>query len=452
MILLRFRNVYNTMIPGPAALALFMYYIIFKAYLLLYFANRFVYANRSAETNTVRSKTMPAIKKNLGTPLFLFAIASLTMGIYSGLYDPSFNNYLAQVHHISEVARGGLEFPRELPGFLVVFVLTALLFLADTRIAAISAFLVGLALWGQGFLTPNFTVVVIWMLIWSTGAHLYMAISPTIALRLSSEGQEGRRLGQIGSLESLGSLLGLVLVYWGASRFHFSFGIIFGLAGVCALLACLCLVLIKPQPLTRVSRRLVFKKKYTLFYILNILFGARKQIFLTFAPWVLIKVFHSNIETFAILGFIGTVLSLFFRPLLGKAIDAWGERIIITIESAILILISILYGFSATWFADSTAVLIIMACYITDQLLFSVRMARTTFLNRIVDTPEDIAPTLSMGLTLDHAVSMAVPLGGGLLWAHFGYMPVFLASGILAIINLIVAAFIPERDKVQSYS
>lgn len=393
---------------------------------------------------------MTIIKKNLSTPLILFAMSTLMMGIYSGLYDPSFNNYLAQVHNVSEVTRGGLEFPRELPGFLVVFIFTALLFLADTRIAAISTLLVGLALWGQGFLAPDIATVVIWMFIWSTGAHLYMAMTQPIALRLATEGQEGRRLGQLGSLEALGAILGMIVVYWGASRFHISFGVLFGIAGGCALLASLGLYLIKPQPLTNVSRRLVFKKKYSLFYILNILFGARKQIFLTFAPWVLIKIFHANIETFAILGFIGLVLSLFFRPLLGKAIDAWGERRIIILESCILIVISILYGFSASWFSSQAAMLIIMACYICDQLLFSVRMARTTFLNRIADTPDDIAPTISMGLTLDHAVSMLVPLGGGLLWAHHGYLVVFLVAGGLALCNLLVATFIPEHTVAQS--
>lgn len=394
---------------------------------------------------------MSIIKKNLSTPLLLFAMSTLMMGIYAGIYDPSFNNYLAQVHNVSEVTRGGLEFPRELPGFLVVFIFTALLFLADTRIASISALLVGLALWGQGFLAPDIATVVIWMFIWSTGAHLYMAITQPIALRLAIEGQEGRRLGQLGSLEALGAILGMIVVYWGASRYHISFAVLFGIAGGCALLASLGLYLIKPQPLTYVSRRLVFKRKYSLFYILNILFGARKQIFLTFAPWVLIKVFHANIETFAILGFIGTFLSLFFRPLLGKAIDAWGERRIIIMESCLLIVISILYGFSAYWFPGNVAMLIIMACYICDQLLFSVRIARTTFLNRIVDTPEDIAPTISMGLTLDHAVSMLVPFGGGLLWAHYGYMPVFLGAGGLAVCNLLVATLIPVRTATHSY-
>jgi len=392
---------------------------------------------------------MSELKKALGTPLILFAAASLMIGLYSGLYDPSFNNYLAQMHNVSPLARGALEFPRELPGFMVVFIFTALIFLADTRIAAISALLVGAALWGQGFLSPNLTLIVIWMVVWSAGAHLFMAISPSIGLRLATEGQEGRRLGQLGFLESLGSLIGMLVVYWGASRFHFSFGVIFGIAGSFALLAALCLYRIKPQPLVNVSRRLVLKRKYWLFYSLNIVFGARKQIFLTFAPWVLIRVFDRGIDTFALLGFIGTVLSLAFRPLLGRAIDVLGERVIIAAESMLLIILSLLYGFSSAWFSSSVALTIIMACYITDQLLFSVRMARTTYLNRIVDTPDDLTPTISMGLTLDHAVSMLIPLGGGLLWTHYGYIPVFVASGIIAVLNLVLAGFIPSREKLQ---
>lgn len=388
---------------------------------------------------------MPENNKILVTPLLLFAAASLLMGLYGGLYDPSFNNYLAQTHNATPLARGALEFPRELPGFLVVFIVTLLMFLADTRIAALSALLVGIALWGQGFLSPDLKWVVVWMVIWSAGAHLYMAIAPSIGIRLARAGQEGRRLGQIGFVESLGALLGLVTVYWGASRWHFSFALIFGLAGIFALAAAISLFLIKPAPLENPVRRLVFKKKYSLFYWLNIVFGARKQIFLTFAPWVLIRVFGCGVQTFALLGFLGTVLSLGFRPLLGRAIDRWGERVIISAESLLLVVMSLLYGFSSSWFSRETALTITMACFIADQLLFSVRMARTTYLNRIVDRPEELTPTISMGLSLDHAVSMLIPLGGGLLWTYYGYLPVFLVSGLLALANLGLALAIPGR-------
>jgi len=389
---------------------------------------------------------MPVIKKTLGSPLMLFAAASLMMGLYSGLYDPSFNNYIAQIHNVSPLARGALEFPRELPGFLVVFIFAALTFLPDTKIAAVSALLVGAALWGQGFLAPNLAIIVFWMIIWSTGAHLFMAVSPSIGLRLAKEGQEGRRLGQLGFLESLGSLVGMLVVYGGASRWNLSFGVIFGISGSFALLAAISLFLIKPQPLIKVNRRLVYKHKYWLYYALNIVFGARKQVFLTFAPWVLIRVFNCGIEVFALLGFVGTVLSLAFRPLLGRAIDAWGERPIIAVESLLLMTLCILYAFSPQWFSYRMALSITMACFVSDQLLFAVRIARTTFLNRIVDSAEDLAPTISMGITLDHAVSMLIPMGGGLLWVHYGYVPVFVVAGIIAFLNLILSAFIPSRQ------
>jgi hypothetical protein len=286
------------------------------------------------------------------------------------------------------------------------------------------------------------------MLVWSTGAHLYMALSSSIGLRLASEGQEGRMLGKLGFLESLGTLLGMVIVYLAASSLHFSFGLLFGIAGGCSLLAALALYFIKPRPLVKAPRRLIFKRKYALFYWLNILFGARKQIYLTFAPWVLIKIFHTSVATFAVMGFIGTVINLLFRPMLGRAIDAWGEKAVIAAESLILILMSILYGFSSQWFAYHTALVIVMACYIGDQILFSVRMARTIYLNNIADSPEDIAPTLSMGLTMDHAVSMLIPLGGGLLWAKFGYSWVFVSAGCIALINLFISILIPSRKQI----
>lgn len=157
--------------------------------------------------------------------------------------------------------------------------------------------------------------------------------------------------------------------------------------------------------------------------------------------------FDCGVETFALLGFIGTILSLAFRPLLGWAIDVFGEKLIISIESLLLIIISILYGFSPVWFSARIALIIIMACFVADQLLFAVRIARTTYLNRIIECTDDLTPTLSMGVSLDHGVSMMIPLAGGLLWTYYGYTPVFVASAIIAAANLVLARFIPNRDK-----
>lgn len=391
------------------------------------------------------------VKKKMSslTPVFFLAGASLFMGLYSGLYDPSFNNYLSQVHHLSEVARGGLEFPRELPGFLIVFIFTALLFLRDSRIAFLAALMIGVSLWGQGFLSPDMRAVVFWMLLWSIGAHLSMLMRSSLGLRLAKKGGEGLLLGRMGAYESAGALLGMLVVLYGVSKFHISFGIIFAISGSCALAAAVMFLLINPQPVKRPPRYLLFKKKYSLYYILNMLFGARKQVFMTFAPWVLIKLFQSDVRVFAILGLIGTILSLGIRPLIGRAIDGLGERAVITAESIILILICLFYGMARHWFAPAVALYITMACFIIDQLLMAVTIARTTYLNRIADSADDIAPTLSMGLTLDHAVSMSVPLAGGLLWAKYGYEWVFVAAGIIALINLGAALCIDKREVIE---
>ncbi|HZK43185.1 MAG TPA: MFS transporter [Syntrophomonadaceae bacterium] len=390
------------------------------------------------------------MSRRLVTPLFLFAVATLLMGLNAGLYDPSFNNYLSQVHQVSEVARGALEFPREFPGFLTVFIFSLLAFLPDTRIALLAAFLVGISLWGQGYLAPNINSVVVWMLIWSTGSHLFMVLKSAIALRMAEEGKAGTLLGRLGALEAGGSLVGMLVVYWGVSSFNFSFGVIFGIAGTCALIAALSLFLIKPQPIKTPRQPLLLKKKYSLYYILNILFGARKQIFLTFAPWVLIQMFNCGVETFALLGLIGTIVSLAFRPLLGIAIDVLGEKIILISEAIIIMGICILYGFAPKWFGTEIAITIIFVCFIIDQVLFAVSMARTTYLNRIADKPEDVAPTLSMGLTLDHAVSMLVPFGGGLLWAAFGYEWVFIVAAGIALVSLFFAFLVPDLADKKS--
>lgn len=388
-------------------------------------------------------------RQQLLAPIVLFSAATLFMGLYAGLYEPSFNNYLAQVHHISEVARGGLEFPRELPGFLAVFIFTLLVFLPDTRIAMVAALLVGVSLLGQGYLAPNMKLVVVWMLTWSTGAHLFMVLKNSICLRLAEKGHEGRLLGRLGALEAGGNLMGMVIVYWGVSHFSFAFSTIFLIAGSFALLAGMLLLLIKPVPLKRPPNYLLLKRKYSLYYILNILFGARKQIFLTFAPWVLIQLFDCTVETFALLGLIGTIISLAFRPMLGRAIDKWGERTLVIGESLLLVFICLLYGFAPLWFSARLALAIIMACYIMDQLLFAVHMTRATYLNRIADSRDDIAPTLSMGLTLDHAVSMVVPFGGGLLWAYWGVQWVFAAAAVIALLNLWTAFYIPHLEAGQ---
>ncbi|NLG84754.1 MAG: MFS transporter, partial [Firmicutes bacterium] len=180
---------------------------------------------------------------------------------------------------------------------------------------------------------------------------------------------------------------------------------------------------------------------------LNILWGARKQLFLTFAPWVLVKVYKQPPTTFATLILVASVAGVILQPMLGRAIDRFGERRILLWEAFCIVGICLGYALAGRVFGGR-ALYVLFLCYGIDRFLMAVSMARATYLRKIVEDPADLMPTLSMGVSLDHFVSMTVPYLGGLLWTRFGYPAVFLAGAAIAAGNLAVAwrlrtAFIP---------
>lgn len=381
----------------------------------------------------------------------LFCVSGAFLGIYSGLYDPSFNNYIAETFQVSESVRGGLEFFRELPGFLVVVFSGILIALADVRIGMISLAVLSLGLFGQGFLAPSLHWAVVWMIMWSVGAHLFMPIQNSIVVSLADSHDTGMKLGIWSGINTAASLLGYLLVWVGFRYFDISFQVIFGLAAAAALAAGASMLGMRVERKNSFRTPFVFKRRYFLYYALNVLFGARKQIFLTFGPWVLIKVFNQPVTTFAVLGIAGTVLGVFFKPALGSAIDRVGERKIILFESLALVVVCLGYGFAKDLFPFSIALFAVYACFVGDNLLFACNMARATYLTKIVEDRNDLTPTLSMGVSVDHAVSMSIPFFAGLLWEFMGFKYVFLAAALLAVANFVCALRIKTEGDGHSH-
>lgn len=377
---------------------------------------------------------------------FLLCLSGAFLGIYSGLYDPTFNNYIAETFLVSEATRGGLEFFRELPGFLVVIFSGALMSLADIRIAMISLFIMSFGLFGQGFISPTLHWAVVWMMMWSIGSHLYMPMQNSIVVSLAKDHEAGRKLGKWSGINTATALIGYLIVLVGFRYFNINYRLTFGLAALAAIAAAVCMFGMKVQKVNRSKTVFMFKKRYTLYYLLSVLFGARKQIFLTFGPWVLIRVFHQPVTTFALLGLVGTVLGIVFKPALGIAIDRLGERTIIMLESLALVVVCLGYGFAKELFPIPLALFVVYACFVGDNLLFACLMARATYLNKIVENKNDLTPTLSMGVSVDHAVSMTIPFFAGLLWEYVGFKYVFLVAAILAMVNFWVATRIRTEN------
>lgn len=375
----------------------------------------------------------------------LFLIVGLFTGIASGINSTVFNNFLSDVYKLSASARGVVEFPRELPGALIMIVLGLLAFLGDVRASMIGMLFASLGMIGLGLFSPTFSAMLIWMMILSLGTHIFMPLSASIGMSLSERDSYGARLGKFNAYNLMATILGYLIVWLGFKYLGLTYRVVFIIAAISYIFALIFLGLMTPKKPKVKKIKFVFRRKYTLYYVLSVVNGARKQIFLTFAPWVLIQVYHVDPPTFAILGFIVSGLSILTRTVVGNAIDIKGERFVLSLEAIVLIVICIGYAFAADVFPAAIAVIIIAACYILDNSMSVVEMARSTYIKKIALCPEDVTPTLSAGTSFDHLIAMTIPFFGGILWATMGYKYVFIAAAIIAFMNL----FLTLRIKVD---
>jgi MFS family permease len=360
-------------------------------------------------------------------------------GIASGINSTVFNNFLNDVYHLSAEGRGIVELPRELPGVFIMVVLGLLAFLGEIKIARIGLFAAALGMLGIGIFSPTFGSMLVWMMMFSLGTHMVMPITPVIGMDLSKKENFGARLGRYSAYNLSATIVGYAIVWLGFKYLGLTYQVAFIIAAVFFIFAALSMGFMKINKPEYKKVKFIFRKKYTLYYILCIVNGARKQIFLTFAPWVLIQVFHVGPPVFAILGVVISVVSIMTRKIVGNAIDIKGERFILTLEAVMLFVICLGYAFAADLFTAGIAVVIIAACYIIDNSMSAVEMARSTYVRKIAVDPGDVMPTLSAGTSIDHVVSMSIPFFGGLLWAAFGYQYVFFAAAGIAVLNLILS-------------
>ncbi|MCR4424804.1 MAG: MFS transporter, partial [Firmicutes bacterium] len=376
---------------------------------------------------------------------YLFLLGSALLGLTVGLHDPSFNNYLSEVHHVSPTIRGLLEFPREGPGCVIALLSGALAFLPDTRVASLAVVVWGLGLLGMALFSPTLGAMVVWMIAVSVGSHVYLPLTQSLGVAVSGNERVGRRLGQLAGATTAATILGAAFVWFGTRFLGVGYSVIFTAAAGFAFLGALCFLPMRVAPAPRAAaspRRVASKRQYRLFYLLNILFGARKQVFLTFGPWVIVRVFGQPASTIAMLWMISSFLGIGFRPVLGRLVDTLGERKVLMGEAALLILICLGYalGANVTLAGVVLGLPIIYACFVLDHMLAAVTIARTSYLWKIAEDPTDMTPALSLGISLDHVVAMAVPALGGLAWTRWGYEYVFLAAAVFAGVNLFAAS------------
>jgi predicted MFS family arabinose efflux permease len=369
-------------------------------------------------------------------------------GFSAAIISSVFNNYLSETFALADFKRGMLELPRELPGFLVIFVSAIFSFMCTRRLAALAHFLAAIGIFLVGHFSVSYAVMLLWLFIFSLGQHMFLPLQSSIGMEFAHEGRTGKRLGQISGSANLASIIGSFVIFIGFRFFNFNFSISFTVAAVGLLISSLMLYMMKKDNVYPEHSKFTFRKEYKLYYLLTIIYGTRKQIFMTFAPWVLVTIFNQNTAVVATLLTIGGVIGIAFNPILGMAIDRFGERRILMSEGIILIFVCMGYGFSRKVAPEQIAFFVTAGCFIVDMLLQSVGMARSTYLKKIAVKPEDVSQTLTMGVTIDHFFSITIALISGILWMKFGYQYVFLLGAVLSMLSFFASSLV--RIKKQA--
>lgn len=375
----------------------------------------------------------------------LFLLVGVFLGLGQSVDGSTLNNFLKDRFDMMILQRSALELPRELPGFLVFIIVGSLYSMGDVRIAAIANLLAASGMLMLGLIPPVYAYVVICIFIYSSGQHIYMPLSNSIAMNFANDGRLGRKLGQVSAANTAALVFGSAVLFVVFRVVKVSYTVTFICGAAAFFVAAILLLFMKSRKPVHIRKRFVFKKEYKLFYILSVLYGARKQIFVTFGPWVLIDIYGQKVTTMTLLFFIISIISIAFKPLIGYMIDRIGEKKVLGFEAFALFFVCLGYSIADLLLPTQGAVILICVCYVLDQLSSAVAMARATYLKKIALNEDEVSATLSLGISIDHIMSMSLPIIGGLVWygtGSNGYKYVFLGGAVIAILNFIATRYI----------
>lgn len=367
--------------------------------------------------------------------LFL-CLAVGAMGFTMAVQQGANANFIRDVMRLEGDQVGVLEAIRESCGIWALGLLALLAGLAEPLVGAavLAVFAVGLGAYAY---VPSYGWLIFASLVWSQGLHIWMPLPNSMALALAEPGRAGRRLGQVQASGAAGAALGLVtalVLYWAGVAIR----PMYVLAGAIALVAAaMCLGI--PRQIKTPGPRLVFRRKYWLYYLLCFLEGWRKQIFIAFAGYLLVWKYNTPLGTLLVLWICVQATGWFTFPLVGRLIDRVGERPILAFYYVCLT------GFFIGY-ATIQSRYVLYAIFVVDSSFFVFGMALNTYVNHVAPKSEH-TPTLSMGVAMNHVASVTMPLVGGLLWRYAGYEWTFLIGACAAAVSVIPTLFLPTRAR-----
>ncbi len=383
--------------------------------------------------------------------LYFVMISAVALG--NGLSDSVYSNYFKETYRVTAMQRAFIEFPRELPGLLCALAISALSLLGDAKTAFIAQVSACAGLTALGLFTPSFGVMLIFLFVNSMGMHLFLPLSDSMGMALAEPGQLGRRVGQYYSLKmTFGFVAGLTVFFgfrFGAFSFHTGHNLLFLLGASAFFIAAVAAALLVKQGSTAACRlertRLVLRKRYAFYYLLTMLNGVQKQIAIVFGSWVIVDLLLKKADVMSLLLITASFISIFFMRAIGRWIDRFGVKRMLYVDALTFIFVYVAYGF-VVWGIVGGAlpgagwpVFLIYALFVLDRLSMQVGVVKSVYLRSIALSQAEVTATLSMGTSLDHAVSILAAQFSGFIWTFWGPQWVFFMAAFFSLGNLLVA-------------
>jgi len=367
-------------------------------------------------------------------PFLILAATLFAFSFSLGVSRTIQNNFWVNVLGLQPQQMGLLITAREIPGFLTIVLAAATMRFAPARLAGVCFLVMAVGYYAYGTAT-SFGTIVPPVLFASLGFHLWITLNGSFSLAVAKKDDAGRVLGDLQAVGFIAGLVGMGAVYFAVNRVGYPLA--FAISGVTMLIGTLTILRFPGQIVERSPQRAVVKRKYTLFYALNFLEGCRFEFFQAFGIFLLVQHYQQSVQTIAILFILTAVSSAVLSPVVGRLIDRFGERPLMTL--GYLGMLGCFLGF-ALWHDAVVAT----ALYVVYNVVLLPEIGVSTYLKKVA-APADLRPSLATGVTMMHVPALIVPILGGTLWNAFGFEVPFLVGAIFIAGSLVATQFIPRH-------
>lgn len=377
--------------------------------------------------------------QNWRSPIVFMMLMAVANGVSFATWMALVNNFAIEKVNFTGYEIGILQSIREIPGFLAFTAVFVLVLMREQTLGLMALGLMGIGTGITGFFPMEYAFYGTTLLM-SVGFHYYETMNQSLALQWFPKADAPRNLGRIIAAGSMATIVAYALIFITWKWLALDYVYVYALGGSITFAITVLLVAGFPQFKQHTAQRkeLVLRKRYWLYYALTFMSGARRQIFIVFAGFLMVEKFGYSVAAITALFLVNAVFNMIFAPRIGALIGRFGERKALIFEYVGLILVFACYAIVENpWIAAGL--------YIVDHGFFALAIAMKTYFQKIAD-PADIASTAGVAFTISHIVAVVLPFGLGLVWI-VNSSAVFVLGAGMAAISLGLSLLIPNNPE-----